>query len=68
VTVQDAVLSGDLCLSKACNTMSLVISLSNIGDGLYIDVYLQSRTHVLWNDLPFSTARVIARYEKQTSL
>lgn len=65
MTAQDDIsLPGDLVRSRSKRTMSFVISPSDIGRGLYIDMYLQSKTHVLWNGLPFSTVEVIASYEK----
>jgi hypothetical protein len=65
VTAQDDIsLPGDLVRSCSKHAMSFVISPSDIGRGLYINVYLQSKTHVLCSGLPFSTVEVIASYEK----
>jgi hypothetical protein len=65
VTAQDDIsLPGDLVRLYSKRAMSFVISPSDIGRGLYINVYLQSKTHVLWGGLPFSTVEVIASYEK----
>lgn len=65
MTAQDDIsLPGDLVRSYSKRVWSFVISPSDIGYGLYIDVYLQSKTHVLWSGLPFSTVEVIASYEK----
>lgn len=65
MTAQDAALQpGDLVRSCSKRVWSFVISPSDIGCGLYIDMYLQSKTHVLWNGLPFSAVEVIASYEK----
>lgn len=64
MTAQDAALQpGDLVRSRSKRVWSFVISPSDIGYGLYIDVYLP-KTHVLWIGLPFSNVEVIARYEK----
>lgn len=72
MTVQDEQddisLPGDLGHTYSKRALSFVISPSAGFAGLYIDAYLQSKTHVLWIGLPFSAVKVIARCASSTLL